>query len=199
MDQGHNSFVVLKDGRVNKYIHERGPYGSQIDPYHEYKILNYVQHFGPEFPQNVKCDGKFQLSYDYVPGVTLSRYINTGLSVRESKNILLQIFKIYHKLEEYGIRHGDFGLQNFVRDSHGVIHILDFGFAYLINHEGIISTDFNDDIHDKSYSINYEDFGSLLSDIIQCYYQEDTSIPKNLRDILRSNVVDFTLLTAILS
>jgi serine/threonine protein kinase len=129
LEQGYQSFVSVNNGRLLKAIDCFDAYGNAVTPYEECKILKYVSRLGSEFPQNVTCEGPLRLSYDYIPGVTLERYIDRHfpLSVREQKYIALQLFRSYRKLWEAGIEHGDYNAGNFLIDPDGQVHVLDFG------------------------------------------------------------------------
>ena len=81
MDQGLMSYIEKRNNRTYKFIHEFDVYGSPVDPYEECKILKYVSKLGPAFPQNVKCEGPYKLSYDFIPGITLKKYIGINYPI----------------------------------------------------------------------------------------------------------------------
>ncbi len=132
MEQGAHSFIKEKDGRIYKHIYDVDAYGSTVYPYQECRILQYVSKLGTEFPQNVICEDAYMISYDKTVGTRLDHYIklNDPLSIEKQKHILSQILNSYYKLFKVGFVHGDPNLGNYIIDNDGLVHIIDFGFAY---------------------------------------------------------------------
>ena len=132
LEQGYMSYVERKNGRLYKSINYFNAYNEPVGPYEECKMLKYISKLGSEFPQNVKCEGSHGLSYDYIPGITLKKYvdINYPIPISKQKDIIYQIINGYYKLFKVGFYHGDPGLKNFLIDNIGNIHIIDFGLAY---------------------------------------------------------------------
>jgi len=127
MNQGNNSFVEKRGNRLYKSINLYGNYG----PFEECKLLKYVSKLGPEFPQHVKCEGLYQLSYDYIDGITLEQYMDY-YSINPKKNqinILIQLLKINLKLYQVGLYLCDQGVNNYILDDDGIIHVIDFGYV----------------------------------------------------------------------
>jgi serine/threonine protein kinase len=130
MEQGRHSFVNVQDGRIIKHIDPINQYNEFVAPYEECKVLKYVSKLGPQFPQNVRCEGYLKLSYSYVNGITLKKYLkHNELTVTQQKNIIRQMVDIHYKLFVVGFLHNDPGMDNYVIDDDGMIHIVDFGFA----------------------------------------------------------------------
>lgn len=125
--QGNNSSVEKINGRLYKTIH-----CDDFGPYDEYQILKKVSLLGPEFPQNVLCEGEYKLSYDYIEGITLEEFLQCS-KINENDQVLIfiQLLSINMKLIKNGIELCDQVLSNFIVDCHSVIHAIDFGYVQL--------------------------------------------------------------------
>lgn len=118
MEQGEQSLVELKDGKVIKHINEYDVYDEFVEPWREFKILEYVQKLSPYFPQNVFERGAYIVGYDYIPGKRLEQMTD------KYWNQIIALSKI---LAEHGFSHGDDSWDNYIIDENDNIHIIDFG------------------------------------------------------------------------
>lgn len=66
--QGCQSHVELDNMRINKYINTYDAYDEYVEPWREFKILEYISQLSPYFPQNVIEKGPYHIEYDYVEG-----------------------------------------------------------------------------------------------------------------------------------
>lgn len=172
MEQGCCSFVKRIKNRVYKTIHEYNYYG----PYEECKILRYVSKLGPEFPQHIQCEGPYQLSYDYIEGMTLTGLLKKYvLSEKDKLRIFIQILNINKKLLDVGLELWDQGPNNFIIDDMFNVHVIDFGYVKnpyreqlsIIGDENEEDEEEYDDIN--IYNYNYES----LRDMAFTMYEDD--------------------------
>lgn len=179
MNQGLNSFFKKTNRRAYKTINPVNAYNEFVPHYEECKILKYVSKLGPEFPQNVLCEGYLRLSYDYIDGITVKQYIsnyidnNVKIPIQIQKNILYQIINIYTKLFDVGFYHGDPGLDNFIINN-DIVYIIDFGFAYSPYRKPI--SVYEEPIYDEFDECDYQTYDEPLDEykdiIIKKDYQQ---------------------------
>lgn len=127
MEQGYQSTVSLKDNRITKYINQYNIYNEEVDPWKEFKILEFISSLSPYFPQNVVEKGPYEIEYDFVPGKRLT-------TMKES--YFNEIRSLYEILNINGFAHGDPGYNNFIIDEYDHVHIVDFGQAYTTDDRG---------------------------------------------------------------
>lgn len=183
LKQGCMSTVKVVGDRLFKSINKVNIEGTIIPLYEEYKILKYVQNLGPEFPQNVKCEGPLSLSYDYKHGITLKSYLKNELSPDVRKDLSLQFVVIYYKLINKGIYHEDYNYRNFIVNDK--LHIIDFG---MINVQGrkMIGID----QRNIPIGANFDDYPEPMEDYRDVYiyqYDELESIKRLIRLNSRNN------------
>jgi hypothetical protein len=210
VQQGLMSHITVKNGKIHKFIHDHNAYGDPVGPFEECKILKYISKLGPEFPQNVNCDGAYRLSYDYIPGVRLKDFLkeNQPLTLSQQKNIALKVIKIYYKLFLVGFYHGDPNLTNFILDDLGIIHILDFGLAYspyrtIISKPIIYSyrdsesdseeserefLEPPEEYEDLDFIPDYSNFIETLDDLLDELFDDELIIDEDLYESLKENV-----------
>lgn len=175
MNQGEHSSIKRVENRTVKIINDTDAYGSRVDPYKECEILKVLTKLGPEFPQNVKCEGPFKLSYDYIEGMTLEEYSNMIWkrdndlpSQSIQSDILIQVSLAYCKMYKVGFAHGDPNLKNFLINEEGKIFIIDFGFAYKISEHPISFHEILSKLYESFYYdefIDEETYETLNKDI----------------------------------
>ena len=185
LEQGCMSSVEVIDGRIFKTINKVNVEGTVIPLYEEYKILKYVQNLGPEFPQNVRCEGPLALSYDYKPGVTLESYLkNNQASFKLQKNLAFQFIMIYCKLMNKCIYHEDFNYRNFIIDDNNMLHIIDFGMMdiYGRNKIGIDQRNLPKGVNFDNYPEPPEDYRDVD------FYQSDNEKFDHIKSKIRYNL-----------
>jgi tRNA A-37 threonylcarbamoyl transferase component Bud32 len=169
MKQGNNSNVEKINNRLHKTIN------NNLKPFEECKILKSVSTLGPEFPQNVECEGVYKLSYDYIEGMTLHKYIKTFIknNIKQPYENQVIIFKqlllINKKLLNVGIMLCDQVLSNFILDNNGVIHVIDFGYVEI---DDVIEE--NDKIRCLTRAVNnwYKN-GLIDEELYNMYFEYD--------------------------
>jgi tRNA A-37 threonylcarbamoyl transferase component Bud32 len=166
MKQGFNSHVEKINNRLHKTIQ------NDSKPFEEYNILKLVTTLGPEFPQNVECEGIYKLSYDYIEGITLHKYIKTFIKNKMKhpyKNqviIFKQLLLINKKLLDIDIMLYDQVLSNFILDNDGIIHVIDFGYVEMVDDEN------NDKITCVTRAVNTWYKNGLIDDELYNMYFE---------------------------
>jgi RIO-like serine/threonine protein kinase len=123
MKQGFHSKIFQNGNRLHKIINCH----DFLGPFEECAILKRVSALGPEFPQNVECEGVYKLSYDYIDGITLQEYVENVELYHNQLDIFSQLLSINMKLIKNGIELCDQVLENFIIDYNGMIHAIDFG------------------------------------------------------------------------
>lgn len=217
MIEGINSNIQLIGDRIYKSIYCVDISGRPVGPYEEYKILNYVQNLGKQFPQNVKCEGQYQLSYSYVPGFTLGEYfdndVDDELSLNEKIKIICQIIQAYKLLFGHGIIHSDYHKYNFIIDHMGIVHIIDFGSTIIMGRDRIgcyIEPDWSEELdeyisnhqpepEEEYVDIKYSDeraFGDIIFKFIE-HLVDEGYIAKKYQSML-CNCHDYDVLITLL-
>lgn len=125
--QGNQSHVELDSKRIIKYINTYDTYGDYVEPWREFKILEYISQLSPFFPQNVIEKGPYAVEYDYVEGKNM-RVLN--------KKYYSQIYDLYKLLNIHGFNHGDPNYDNFIIDKNDNVHVIDFGLTYTTDERG---------------------------------------------------------------
>ena len=187
LEQGCMSTVKVIGDRIFKVINKRNIEGTIIPLYEEYKILKYVQKLGPEFPQNVKCEGPLSLSYDYVKGITLKSYLqNNELTVNMQKSLTLQYLLIHEKLISKGFYHQDPNYGNFIVDNDNKLHIIDFGMTKTYRQDMIGINQRN-----LPEGANFDDYPEPEADYIDVkFYDSGSAILEEIRYLI--NIVTRT-------
>lgn len=86
-----------------------------------------------------EADGLSYISMAYVDGVDLRELLRqrgTGLPPEDAFPIALQIARGLQAIHETGVIHRDLKTPNIMRDSHGVVQVMDFGIAKDASSEG---------------------------------------------------------------
>ena len=164
MKQGHQSYVELENGRVSKYIDNYNAYDEYVEPWREFKILEYISTISPFFPQNVIEKGPYHIEYDYIEGKNLTVL---------NRKYYIQIYNLYKLLNEHGFNHGDPNYDNFIIDNNDNIHIIDFGFAYTTENRGPLIFGCmicnNDEVE---YTPPIQNYGYKTFPITKSFYEE---------------------------
>jgi formylglycine-generating enzyme required for sulfatase activity/dienelactone hydrolase/predicted Ser/Thr protein kinase len=87
------------------------------------------------------ADGQLFIAMAYISGQTLKKRLTQGpLSVHEAVDIALQIARGLEKAHHAGIVHRDIKPANVMLSDDGVVKIVDFGIAKLMDHTGLTQT-----------------------------------------------------------
>lgn len=193
MNQGFCSFVEKRNNRLYKKIHSYDEYG----PFEECKLLKYVSQLGPEFPQHVKCEGLYKLSYDYIDGVTLKEYMNYNPNYNQKVNIFIQLIKINKKLINVGIYLCDQVLENFILDLDGIVHMIDFGYVHNPHRKQIsVVSDEHEPSEEYENVLCEPDVTCLMKSLYTWY--KNGLLDEQLLDIASLNIDDLDKLVSLL-
>ena len=199
MDSGRNSITRIRGDRIYKDIYMENIHGRQVDPYRECELLKKLSRLGVEFPQNVKCEGEYKLSYKYIPGETISRYMSKYkvMDISIAKRIAYQILIINLKLYKIGILHGDLILDNYLINGEKV-YIIDFGMSKIID-----KNKFNQFIYeindDTDRSDDSDELDDLLSNLFYMFKDERLITSHTLLKLLNENLLNLDRFKIILA